>query len=176
MIMPAGKVLLLPASPAFVGLSVCVAVALNVLMGMLPLDVARWCPDVLLLVVVFWCMYQPRLMGVGSAFFLGLMVDVHHAALLGQHALSYTVVAFVAVSLRRRLLWFPVMSQLLQVFPLFVLGLGLQLVVGAVASQESPSWWFALSPVLTGLLWPVASVVLLAPQRRPLDPDKNRPL
>jgi rod shape-determining protein MreD len=32
------------------------------------------------------------------------------------------------------------------------------------------------APLFEGLLWPVASMLLLAPQRRPPDPDKNRPL
>jgi rod shape-determining protein MreD len=30
--------------------------------------------------------------------------------------------------------------------------------------------------VLEGLLWPVVSVILLAPQHRAPDPDENRPL
>jgi rod shape-determining protein MreD len=34
----------------------------------------------------------------------------------------------------------------------------------------------ALAPLIEALLWPVANVVLLAPQRRPPDPDQNRPL
>jgi rod shape-determining protein MreD len=39
-----------------------------------------------------------------------------------------------------------------------------------------PGWSFLLAPLLEALLWPVASFVLLAPQRRAPDPDKNRPL
>jgi rod shape-determining protein MreD len=39
-----------------------------------------------------------------------------------------------------------------------------------------PGWWVLLAPVLEAALWPVASVVLLAPQRRAPDPDANRPL
>ncbi|MEO7548476.1 MAG: rod shape-determining protein MreD, partial [Ramlibacter sp.] len=33
-----------------------------------------------------------------------------------------------------------------------------------------------LAPLIESLLWPVVSVVLLAPQRRAPDPDENRPL
>jgi rod shape-determining protein MreD len=32
------------------------------------------------------------------------------------------------------------------------------------------------APVIESLLWPVVSLLLLAPQRRPPDADKNRPL
>ena len=34
----------------------------------------------------------------------------------------------------------------------------------------------AVAPLLEALLWPVVSMLLLAPQRRAPDPDENRPL
>ena len=37
-------------------------------------------------------------------------------------------------------------------------------------------WWLLLAPVFEALLWPVATLLLLAPQRRAPDPDQNRPL
>jgi rod shape-determining protein MreD len=39
-----------------------------------------------------------------------------------------------------------------------------------------PGWSLLLSPLLEAALWPVANIVLLAPQRRAPDPDANRPL
>jgi rod shape-determining protein MreD len=33
-----------------------------------------------------------------------------------------------------------------------------------------------LAPLLEALLWPLATALLLAPQRRAPDPDQNRPL
>ena len=35
---------------------------------------------------------------------------------------------------------------------------------------------YFIAPVLEALLWPVVSVLLLAPQRRAPNPDDNRPL
>ncbi|NBW55413.1 MAG: rod shape-determining protein MreD, partial [Betaproteobacteria bacterium] len=32
------------------------------------------------------------------------------------------------------------------------------------------------APLIQAMLWPVVSVLLLAPQRRAPDPDKHRPL
>jgi rod shape-determining protein MreD len=32
------------------------------------------------------------------------------------------------------------------------------------------------APFLEAMLWPLVSVILLAPQRRAPDPDENRPL
>jgi hypothetical protein len=39
-----------------------------------------------------------------------------------------------------------------------------------------PGWTLLAAPALEALLWPVASLLLLAPQRRAPDRDENRPL
>jgi rod shape-determining protein MreD len=120
--------------------------------------------------------HQSRRIGVGWAFLLGLLVDVSHGAVLGQHALAYAGLAFTAVSLHRRLLWFGVLEQALQVLPLFAMAhlvmVGARLAVGGMA----PSPWMLLAPVLEALLWPLASALLLAPQRRAPSQDAHRPL
>jgi rod shape-determining protein MreD len=96
--------------------------------------------------------------------------------LLGQHALSYTVLGYCAVLIHRRLLWFKEPSQSLQVLPLFVLAHVLELLVRMLSGSLFPGWWMLLAPVLEALAWPLVSVLLLAPQRRAPDPDENRPL
>ena len=68
--------------------------------------------------LVFWNVHQPLRVGVGIAFLLGLLMDVHQGALFGQHALAYTLLSFLAVTIHRRLLWFSVLEQALQVWPL----------------------------------------------------------
>ena len=133
-------------------------------------------PDVLAVVLVFWNVHQPRRVSVGLAFFFGLLMDVHEAALLGQHALAYTLLSFAAVTVHRRLLWFGLAEQMLQVLPLFVLATLVSLGVRMAVGGMFPGWWLILSPLLNALLWPLATWCLLAPQRRAPDPDKHRPL
>ena len=94
MIMPRGQPLLLPAKTSFVVFSLLAALVLNMVQGMGWGGNAPWVPDLLSLVLVFWCVHQPLRIGIGWAFFLGLVMDVHQAGLLGQYALSYTVLAF----------------------------------------------------------------------------------
>ena len=72
-----------------------------------------------MLVLVFWNVHQSRRIGVGVAFGFGLLMDVHSGAVLGQHALAYTLLSFFAVTVHRRLLWFSVPAQALQILPLF---------------------------------------------------------
>jgi rod shape-determining protein MreD len=45
-----------------------------------------------------------------------------------------------------------------------------------LAGGMVPGWAMLLAPLFESMLWPVAVWLLLAPQRRPPDPDQNRPL
>ena len=103
-------------------------------------------------------------------------MDVHQTGLLGQHALAYTALSYFAITIHRRLLWFSVPSQALQVLPLFVAAHAIQLAVRMMAGGTFPGMSLLLAPVIESLLWPLMSIVLLAPQRRAPDPDENRPI
>ena len=173
MIMPRGSdQLLLPVNPLFIGFTLLLALGFN----LLPLGRQPAMPDLLAVALVFWNVHQPRRVGVGLAFVFGLMMDVHQGALLGQHALSYTLLSFVAISIHRRLLWFGVFEQALQIAPVFF-GVSLvSLAVRMLAGGMFPGWWLLAAPLVEAALWPVAALLLLAPQRRAPDPDQNRPL
>jgi rod shape-determining protein MreD len=172
MIMRQGEVLLLPANPLFILFTLLLALGFN----LLPLGRTPAVPDLLALVLVYWCVHQPRRVGIVSAFLFGLVMDVHQGALLGQHALAYTLMAFGAHAMHRRLLWFELLPQTLQVLPLFVLAELVMLVVRLLVGDMAPGWSMWLAPLFQALLWPVATLLLQAPQRRPPDPDQNRPL
>ncbi len=176
MIMRPGQPLLLPANPLFIWGSLLAALGLNMMLNMGLAGRAAWVPDLLALALVFWNVHQPLRIGVGVAFAFGLAMDVHLGALLGQHALAYTAMSFLAVTMHRRLLWFPVAAQTLQVLPLFAAAQVLELLVRLIAGHGLPGWAILLGPLLETLLWPLANVLLLAPQRRAHDPDDNRPL
>lgn len=172
MIMPQGQPLLLPARPLFIWASLLVALLLNVV----PLGRAPWRPDVLALVLVFWSVHQPQRVGVGIAFLFGLAMDVHQAALLGQHALAYTVLGFGAISMHRRLTWFSTLGQAVQVLPLLVLAQAIALAMRMLMGAPWPGMSVLLAPLIAAMLWPLVSLALLAPQRRAPNPDENRPL
>ena len=146
------------------------------LVDMLPLGRLPWRPDLLALVLVFWTIHQPLRVGIGAAFVFGLFVDVHRAGLLGEHALVYTALSFLAIMIHRRILWFPVSSQALQVLPLLLAAHVLERLIRLLSGGGFPGWSFWLAPFLEALLWPLVSVLLLLPQHRAHDPDENRPL
>lgn len=176
MIMPRGQQLLLPVKPAFIWASLVAALALAMVQNMVLWGRAAWLPDLVAMFLVFWTVQQPLRVGVGTAFLLGLVIDVHQGGLLGQHALTYTALSFLAIGIHRRLLWFTMVSQMAHVLPLFVVAHMLAVLVRSAAGDALPGWSMVLAPVLEALLWPVVSVLLLVPQRQAPDPDETRPL
>lgn len=164
--------ILLPVSPLFITLTVLVAFLLNLLpWGSLP-----GVPDFLALVLIFWSIHQPRKLGIGIAFFMGLLMDVHNASLLGQHALAYTLLSYFAIMIHRRVLWFSLFTQTLHVLPLLVVMQTVELVVQSMVSGKLPGWDYYLPSLVMTLIWPLVSHLLLAPQRRAVNRDDNRPI
>jgi rod shape-determining protein MreD len=172
MIMRPGQPLLLPANPFFIWGTLLLAMMAN----MLPVGRIAWMPDFLALVLVFWSVHQPLRIGVVAAFAFGLAIDVHQASLLGQHALAYTTLSYFAITIHRRLLWFTVPSQAVQVLPLFVAAHAIEMGIRLLAGGAYPGPNVLLAPVIEAALWPIVSILLLLPQRRAPDPDENRPL
>ena len=164
--------ILLPVRVSFMVLTTLLALLFN----LLPWRDVSGLPDLLALVITFWCIHQPRRMGIGAAWALGLMMDVANGALLGQHAFSYAVLAFGAVQLNRRILWFGLWPQALHVLMLLVCSQLLMLAVRITAGGAFPGLaWFAGSGI-AAMLWPAVTFLLLFPQRRPEIVDVDRPI
>lgn len=164
--------LLLPVNGWFVAFTLLLAFAFN----LIPMGRAPAMPDFVALALAFWSVHEPRRVGVGVAFMLGLLMDVHDGAVLGQHALAYTVLSFLAITVHRRLSGFTALSQMLQILPLLFAAHAVSLTVRMFAGGMFPGGSVLLAPVFEAVLWPLADWMLLAPQRRAPDRDQNRPL
>jgi rod shape-determining protein MreD len=97
---------------------------------------------------------------------VGLLVDAGNGVLLGQHALAYSVLAFISIWLSRRILWFGAMLQAAHVALILAAAQTLVLVVRIVAGDPFPGWAIYVSPLAGALLWPMVSWLLVLPQRR----------
>ena len=164
--------ILLPVRPWFIATSLFIALLLN----FLPTSHWPWMPDWVALVLVFWSVREPRRVGMGAGFLLGLVMDVADASLLGQHALAYVLAAYFASSLSRRILWFPLGQQALHVLPLLIMVQVVQFGVRAVPGIELPGLGYFIGPFVGTALWLPLTFILLLPQYQPVDRDANRPI
>jgi len=116
-------------------------------------------PDFILLVIIFWLIRAPNLCNVGTAWFLGLFVDLASGGTFGQFALAYTITAFFAVTYQRRLVLFNHTQQLFYVFLLLMISQIVLLILKTFSGAESLGWGYFL-PSLTGiLLWRIAVTI-----------------
>ena len=155
--------ILRPARPWFILLTMVLAFAGN----LLPFSgVAQTLkPDFVALVLLYWCIQAPRYVGVGIAWFVGLLMDVGDATYFGQHALAYAMLAYGAEYFRRRVLRFSPWQQAAQVAVLLGLCAGVVLVIRYVGGAPLPRWTYVVPSLVGALLWPLVSVVLQWPQR-----------
>ena len=164
--------ILLPVNVGYMAFTVVLALLFN----LLPWRDLAGIPDMVALVLTCWCVHQPRKMGIGIAWFVGLLMDAGNAALLGQHAFAYAFLAFAAISLHRRILWFSPWRQAAHVLVLLLATQVLMLGVRMAAGAMFPGLAYFAGSLTAAALWPTASFLLLLPQRRPESIDENRPL
>jgi rod shape-determining protein MreD len=155
--------ILLPVRVSTIAGSFVLALFLN----FLPWRDLRLVPDFVALVLAFWCIRQPRLVGLGIAWALGLLCDAGNGVLLGQHALAYSLLAFVSIWLSRRVLWFGVALQALHVAVILLLAQLVSVLVRLAAGDPFPGWPVLVGPLAAAALWPGVTWLLLLPQRRP---------
>lgn len=159
---PTRQQLLLPVKPWFIIFSIVIALAIN----FIPLGRLAWRPDILAVVLVFWCVHQPRKLRFSIAFMLGLCMDVHQGVLLGQHAMAYVLICLLAAAGARRVLWFDLKGQMLHMMPLFFLLHAIEIMLHWIKGDPLIGWTVIGAPLIETLLWPLADWILLAPQRR----------
>ncbi|MGL1833507.1 rod shape-determining protein MreD [Rhodocyclaceae bacterium SMB388] len=133
-------------------------------------------PDWVALVLAFWCMREPLRVGMGTGFMFGLLVDIGHGAAMGQHALAYVVLCYLAGAMSRRVLWFSAMQQAVHVLPILLFAQLIMVAVRLLGGAEFPGWWYFGSSLSGALLWAPLSFLLLLPQYQPVERDDNRPI
>ena len=146
--------------------TIAASFAIALLLNFLPWKDMRLVPDFVALVLTFWCVRQPRVVGLGVGWSVGLLVDAGNGVLLGQHALAYSLLAFVAIWLSRRILWFGAMLQAVHVALMLAIAQSVVLIVRIAAGDPFPGWAIYMGPLAGAVLWPMVSWLLVLPQRR----------
>ena len=150
-----------PASGGLVFVSLLIAYVLQVL----PWS-GRWLlvrPDFVLLVLLFWTVHEPRSIGQGFAFALGLMMDVSDSMLLGQHAFAYVIAVYGAQVLRVRILAFYLPEQTLHILGLTVVATCVLALLNLLLGADFPGFALFIAPLLTALAWAPVNWILYAP-------------
>lgn len=136
------------------------------ILSLLPWRLSPWGPDLLMLVLAFWVVHEGNKVGLVTAFALGLLIDVHDVGPLGATALTYVLVCYGAVVLRRRLLRFNLIRQAMHMLPVFVIATLLTTALTAALMGVWPGWSWLTGVLITAALWVPIGWILLLPGNR----------
>jgi len=122
------------------------------------MDWAR--PEWVALVLIFWVLMLPHRVGMGTAFVVGIVLDLIKGSVLGLSALSLVTIAYVTHLLHQRILMYPIWQQGFLV--LVLIGINqlifhwMQVLVGMTGNNLL----FLLPSVVSALFWPWIFIVL----------------
>lgn len=151
-----------------IALSFAVAMILTVIAmpGFVPVELGYLRPEWVVLTLIYWVIALPQRIGILMAWVLGILVDVLLGSLLGQHALAFIIVAYIASSIYQRLRMFTVWQQSMIVFAIVGLNQLINFWVQSLAGIAEWSMWYLFPSVVSAFLWPWVFLILRYARRR----------
>ncbi len=153
-----------------IGLTFVVAMALAIVSmpAFVPIELGYLRPEWVTLVLIYWVIALPHRVGIIAAWIVGLVMDVLLASLLGQHAIAFVLVAYVAYSLYQRLRMFTVWQQSLVILAIVGLNQVINFWIENIAGVAEWTLWYLLPSIVSALVWPWV-FMLLRSMRRTFD-------
>ena len=137
-----------------------IVVALILSIAPLPASIEGFRPDWVALALIYWTMMQPQRYSVGTAWLVGLVLDVAQGTLLGQHALALVAVTFLTSRFHLLMRVFPMSQLTATVFALLAVYQFLLFWINGVAGVDARAmtYW---GPVIAGTVaWPIVAGLL----------------
>lgn len=126
----------------------------------LPQALVYWRPQFVAMVLVFWVLNAPSLVGVWTGFLLGLLLDVLYAMPFGVNALVLATLAYLTGLAWRWVKVFSLAQTSGLVFALVLVGLLMQQALLSISAQAPASLAYWLPALTSALLWPTVMVSL----------------
>ncbi len=112
------------------------------------------------LVLIYWTMEVRTGVNLGSAFLVGLLLDLLTGSLLGMHALSLVIIVYLVQRFRARIRFFPAWQQALAVLALLVNDRIILLWITVLLGEPIPTWRYWLGPLAGMAIWPWVFLLL----------------
>ncbi|MFK5986226.1 MAG: rod shape-determining protein MreD [Pseudomonadota bacterium] len=144
------------------GLIILFSFAIAGILAIIPMpdQLAIMRPQWVSLVLIFWCMMLPHRIGVFIGWTVGLFLDILYGTLLGQYALTLSVVAFLSYKFQTRLRLYPVLQQAMIILLLIALQQMMVLWIKGISGDVPKNVTYWLPSLTSTLVWPVVVVVL----------------
>lgn len=117
-------------------------------------------PEWVTLVLIYWCLAIPERIGVTVGWMTGIILDVAGGGLLGQHALTLALIAFIVVQLHKRIRLFPIWQQAVTVMLLVMFAQLITTWINGVVDQPGGGMTSWLPSITSLLIWPPLYLLL----------------
>ncbi|MAD91116.1 MAG: rod shape-determining protein MreD [Gammaproteobacteria bacterium] len=126
----------------------------------LPSIIDPFRPSWIALLIIFWAIYSPQIWSVGSAWIIGIFIDVTQGSFLGQHALAFSFIAFITIRFHLIIRFFPLLQLTFTILPILAIYQFLLFWINGVGDNNAPllNYW---GPVISSTaLWPFILISL----------------
>jgi len=117
-------------------------------------------PDWVALVIMYWAMALPDKIGVTVAWFAGLMLDISHGAIIGQHAVGLVVIVYVIHMQHQKLRVGSLLQQSIIILLLLLFNQLLVLWVYGIVGNTPESSMYFMPSLVGAALWPWVYYIL----------------
>lgn len=131
----------------------------------LPETFQGWRPEWVVLVMFYWIVALPERVGIGTAWILGILLDVLEGSLLGLNALALTIVAYFTLLFYQRVRMFSWLQQSLFVFAIVALNQILCHWIKGILGVSAQTLMFLIPAIVSALLWPWIFVIMRGVRR-----------
>lgn len=126
----------------------------------LPQALSYWRPEFATMVLIFWILNAPQLVGVWSGFLLGILLDALLGTTFGVHPLTLAFVAYLTRLSWRRVAVFSIWQTSGLVLALVLAGLLVKRILLGILGVPPGSVLYWLPALTSALLWPTIMVPL----------------
>jgi rod shape-determining protein MreD len=148
----------------FIVLTFIIALLLDVIP--LPGGVAWLRPQWTLLILIYWVMAMPYVVGFAWAFVVGLLLDLLNGSLLGEHAFAMLIVSYLIVRLYQLIRVYPVLQQTCIICVLVLLYRVLIFIIQGIIGELPHTMLYWITVVVSTILWPWLFIVLRDMRRK----------
>jgi len=126
----------------------------------LPVFLTPFRPPWAAIAVIYWIMMWPRVFGVGSAWMVGLLLDILQGDLLGQNALAMSVIGYLTLRFHLQIRIFPLWQLTMMVVVLLVVNAFILFWIDGVAGNPPAGYARWTQIFVGGILWPPVMAVM----------------
>jgi len=123
-------------------------------------------PQWALLVIIYWMLAFPSVVGFVYAFCIGILLDLLNGTLLGEHAFAMVVIAYLILKLYQLIRVYPMAQQTLMIFMLVLLYRAVIFVIQGVIGESPHFMAYWLTVIISTLLWPWVFILLRDMRRK----------